>query len=149
MLRLKAVSWLSSAELTGFSRGRALANFRRHGVILGEIGLASETCILLAGGTKIPCPNASSERVAVGPPARGEVQELPFKPSTRWHRRVARDPLEVLFSHKDSANLVDASRPRVTEHLAQFEREHLAVRQGRQLAVRVDQPGNSTNMRVA
>jgi hypothetical protein len=35
------------------------------------------------------------------------------------------------------------------ERLAQFEREHLAVRQGRQLAVRVEQPGHSTNMRDA
>jgi hypothetical protein len=44
---------------------------------------------------------------------------------------------------------LDLSRERVTEWLAQFERERLVVRQGRQLAVHVNQPGNSTNMRVA
>jgi catalase (peroxidase I) len=35
------------------------------------------------------------------------------------------------------ADLVGASRPRVTEHLAQFEREHLIIRQGRQLCASV------------
>ncbi len=43
--------------------------------------------------------------------------------------------LRVAFSHKDLASLVGASRPRVTEHLAQLEREHLVFRQGRQLVI--------------
>lgn len=43
--------------------------------------------------------------------------------------------LRVSFSHQDIADLVGASRPRVTEHLAQFEREHVIIRQGRQLIV--------------
>ena len=46
--------------------------------------------------------------------------------------------LRGLFSHQDLADLVGASRPRVTEHLAQLEREHLVIRQGRQLIVCVD-----------
>ena len=46
--------------------------------------------------------------------------------------------LKASFSHQDIADLVGASRPRVTEHLAQLEREHLIIRQGRQLIVRVD-----------
>ena len=40
--------------------------------------------------------------------------------------------------HKDLAELVGASRPRVTEYLMQFEREQLIVRDGRQLVVRRD-----------
>jgi CRP-like cAMP-binding protein len=40
--------------------------------------------------------------------------------------------LRVAFNHKDIAGLVGASRPRVTEHLARLEREHLVFRQGRQ-----------------
>lgn len=40
--------------------------------------------------------------------------------------------------HKDLADLVGATRPRVTEHLAELEREHLLIRQGRQLIVRLD-----------
>lgn len=44
---------------------------------------------------------------------------------------------------------LDFTQPIVAERLAQFQREHLVVRQGRQFAVHVDQPGNSTNMRVA
>jgi CRP/FNR family transcriptional regulator, cyclic AMP receptor protein len=50
--------------------------------------------------------------------------------------------LRVSFSHQDIANLVGASRPRVTEHLAQLEREHLVIRQGRQLIVCTDKIGN-------
>ena len=38
--------------------------------------------------------------------------------------------LRASFSHQDIADLVGASRPRVTEHLAQLEREHLVIRQG-------------------
>jgi CRP-like cAMP-binding protein len=51
--------------------------------------------------------------------------------------------LRVAFSHKDLASLVGASRPRVTEHLAQLEREHLVLRQGRQLIVQVAELGAS------
>jgi DNA-binding GntR family transcriptional regulator len=41
-------------------------------------------------------------------------------------------------THKDIAELVGASRPRVTEYLARFERRHLLVRHGRQMVVRRD-----------
>lgn len=51
--------------------------------------------------------------------------------------------LKASFSHQDIADLVGASRPRVTEHLAQLEREHLVVRQGRRLIVCVDQIENA------
>jgi CRP-like cAMP-binding protein len=51
--------------------------------------------------------------------------------------------LRVVFSHKDLASLVGASRPRVTEHLAQLEREHLVFHQGRQLIVNVGLLENS------
>jgi CRP/FNR family transcriptional regulator len=46
--------------------------------------------------------------------------------------------LTVPASHKDLAELVGASRPRVTEYLALLERENLIVRDGRQLIVRRD-----------
>ena len=51
--------------------------------------------------------------------------------------------LGVSFSHQDIADLVGASRPRVTEHLAQLEHEHLVIRQGRRLIVRVDKIGHT------
>jgi CRP-like cAMP-binding protein len=53
--------------------------------------------------------------------------------------------LRVSFSHKDIANLVGASRPRVTEHLAQLERERFLTRQGRQLVVQVAKLSESVN----
>jgi CRP-like cAMP-binding protein len=46
--------------------------------------------------------------------------------------------LTVPARHKDFAELVGASRPRVTEYLAGFERKHLIERDGRQLVVRRD-----------
>jgi CRP-like cAMP-binding protein len=45
--------------------------------------------------------------------------------------------LTVALSHRDIADLVGASRPRVTEHLAELERERFVIRQGRQLVVQV------------
>ncbi|MDO8432042.1 MAG: Crp/Fnr family transcriptional regulator [Candidatus Binatus sp.] len=57
--------------------------------------------------------------------------------------------LRVSFSHKDIANLVGASRPRVTEHLAQLERERFLTRQGRQLVVQVDKLAQSVNAHTA
>jgi CRP/FNR family transcriptional regulator, cyclic AMP receptor protein len=53
-----------------------------------------------------------------------------------------RDPqgvrLTVAATHKDLAELVGASRPRVTEYLTNFERKHLIVRDGRQLIIKRD-----------
>jgi DNA-binding transcriptional ArsR family regulator len=40
------------------------------------------------------------------------------------------------FSHDDIAELVGASRPRITEHLARLERAGLLSRQGRRFIVR-------------
>ena len=53
--------------------------------------------------------------------------------------------LRVPFSHKDIANLVGATRPRVTEHLARLEREKFMIRQGRQMIVRVTKLFDSMN----
>ena len=53
--------------------------------------------------------------------------------------------LRVTFSHKDIANLVGASRPRVTEHLARLEEEQFLIRQGRQMVVRVGSLFDSVN----
>ena len=53
--------------------------------------------------------------------------------------------LRVAFSHKDIANLVGASRPRVTEHLARLEREKFMMRQGRQMVVQVAKLLDSMN----
>lgn len=57
--------------------------------------------------------------------------------------------LRVAFSHKDIANLVGASRPRVTEHLARLEHEKFVVRQGRQMVVQVARLFDSMNPQVS
>lgn len=57
--------------------------------------------------------------------------------------------LRVAFSHRHLANLVGASRPRVTEHLARLERDRLLIRQGRQLVVRTDKLEDSVRVRIA
>jgi CRP-like cAMP-binding protein len=51
--------------------------------------------------------------------------------------------LTVSLSHKDIADLVGASRPRVTEHLAELERERFVIRQGRQFVVQVNKLSES------
>jgi CRP-like cAMP-binding protein len=51
--------------------------------------------------------------------------------------------LEASFHQRDIADLVGASRPRVSEHLAELEREKLLIRQGRQLIVCIDRMKNS------
>ena len=56
--------------------------------------------------------------------------------------------LRVALSHRHLANLVGASRPRVTEHLARLERDGLVIRQGRQLVVRADELENSMSERI-
>ncbi len=50
--------------------------------------------------------------------------------------------LGVPVRHSDLAELVGASRPRVTEHLARLEREALVIRQGRELVVLADKLEN-------
>jgi CRP-like cAMP-binding protein len=57
--------------------------------------------------------------------------------------------LRIALSHKDLASLVGASRPRVTEHLAQLEREHTVFRQGRQLVIRSSDLGHSRTLQAA
>jgi CRP/FNR family transcriptional regulator, cyclic AMP receptor protein len=51
--------------------------------------------------------------------------------------------LTVSFSHKDIASIAGASRPRVTEHLRQLERDHMLFRQGRQFIVSAGKLSNS------
>jgi len=53
--------------------------------------------------------------------------------------------LRVSFSHKDIADLVGATRPRVSEHLARLEREKFVIRQGRQMVVQVAKLFDSIN----
>jgi CRP-like cAMP-binding protein len=54
--------------------------------------------------------------------------------------------LRVTISQKDLAGLVGASRPRVTEQLAELVREHLLIRQGRQMIVCLDKIDDSTSV---
>jgi CRP/FNR family cyclic AMP-dependent transcriptional regulator len=54
--------------------------------------------------------------------------------------------LAAHFTHQDIADLVGASRPRVTEQLAQLEREHLIIRQGRRWIVRAEELRNATGV---
>ena len=209
--RLKALSWLSPSELALLVGALALANYKRHAVILREVALAQDAHILLAGIARITCLNARNERVTVAMLAPGPIPEFPALPISQsgfqceayndcrvgtvswddfdgitvnahesafkqfhrndlkqWYRLLLRSSsflnlglheriavallelcsdfgieesrgtlLRVSFSHKDIANLVGASRPRVTEHLARLEREKFVIRQGRQMVVQV------------
>jgi CRP-like cAMP-binding protein len=221
--RLKALSWLSTSELTLLVGALAVTNFGRDEVILREAALASEAHILLTGIARITCMNARSERVTVALLAPGPIPEFPCLPNSRFnfqcvaykdcrvgslsrkdfeaiavnasepaskkmhenalqqwyrlllrgsgylnlglHERVALALLELCsdfgvqdsrgtllrapFSHKDIAELVGASRPRVTEHLAKLERDRFILRQGRQLIVHAGKLSDSMAARAA
>jgi CRP-like cAMP-binding protein len=56
--------------------------------------------------------------------------------------------LRIVVSQTHLANLVGASRPRVTEHLAHLERDGLLIRQGRKLIVRADELKDSISGRI-
>jgi CRP-like cAMP-binding protein len=56
--------------------------------------------------------------------------------------------LRIAVSHGHIANLVGASRPRVTEHLARLEHDGLVIRQGRQLVVCADKLEDSMSRRI-
>lgn len=217
LTRLKALAWLSAAELELLAGTLALATFKRSQIIFREAALASRAHILLQGIARITCQNARGERVTIALLPPGPIPEFPSLPFSRFdfrceayndcrigslswndfesiaahrsesvfktfhenglqqcyrlllrsssffslglHERIAVTLLELAsdfgikesrgallrtsFSHQDIADLVGASRPRVTEHLAQLERQHLIIRQGRQLIVRVDELGNA------
>jgi hypothetical protein len=51
--------------------------------------------------------------------------------------------LGIPISHKDLAGIVGASRPRITEHLAQMERDQMIIRQGRQFIINTDELSRS------
>lgn len=210
--RLKALSWLSTSELTLLVGALAVANFKRREVILREAALASGVNILLTGIARITCTNARRERVTIALLAPGPIPEFPALPMSQsnfqceayndcrvgslsraefdgitekssadafkhlrendlkqWYRLLLRSSsflnlglreriaitllelcsdfgikesrgtlLRVSFSHKDIADLVGASRPRTTEHLARLERGKFIIRQGRQLVVLAD-----------
>jgi CRP-like cAMP-binding protein len=223
LTRLRALSWLSTSELTSLADALVVVNFGRHGIILGEAALASDAHILLSGIARITCVNARRERVTVAMIPPGPIPEFPSwetsqfnfqcaaykdcrvgtlsrgafdritahasEPASRkmhendlkqWYRlmvrsssylspglrdRVALTLLELCsdfgveesrgtllretFSHQDIAELVGASRPRVTEHLARFEREHFVHRQGRQFIVSVGMLSDAMAARAA
>ena len=222
LTRLKALSWLSPSELALLVSALALANYKRHAVILRDVGLAQDAHILLAGIARITCLNARNERVTVAMLAPGPIPEFPAPPISQssfqceayndcrvgtvswddfdgitvnaresafkqfhrndlkqWYRLLLRSSsfmnlglheriaiallelcsdfgieesrgtlLRVSFSHKDIANLVGASRPRVTEHLLRLEREKFLIRQGRQMVVQVAKLFDSMNMQA-
>ena len=211
--RIGSLACFSASGLSELAEALEVRNFRRHEVICGESGLASEEHILLAGIASVTCANSHRERVTVALLAPGPIPEFPALPSSQyrfqceaygdcrvgaiswerfneisptasqmamrifhqsnlkhWYRLLLRGSsflnldlherlrialldlcadfgiedsrgilLRVSLSHKDLANLVGASRPRVTEQLARLERERLVIRQGRQLVVRVGQ----------
>jgi len=222
--RLKTLSWLSPSELALLVRTLALANYKRHAVILREAELAQDDAhILLAGIARITCLNTRNERVTVAMLAPGPIPEFPAMPLSQssfqceayndcrvgtlswndfdritanapesafrqfhrdylkqWyrlllrgssllnlglHERIAIALLElcsdfgieesrgnlvhISFSHNDIANLVGASRPRVTEHLARLEREKFVIRQRRQMSVQVAKLFDSMNAQAA
>ena len=83
LIRLKALSWLSAAELTMLAGVLALANFKRSEIILREAAFSADAHILLTGIARITCRNARSERVTVALLPPGPIPEFPSLPLSR------------------------------------------------------------------
>ena len=47
--------------------------------------------------------------------------------------------LGISISHRELASITGASRPRITEHLAQMARDQMIIRQGRQCSRKTDE----------
>ena len=62
-----------------------------------------------------------------------------------WVEESSGTLLRISFRHKNIGNMVGASQPRVTEHLALLEREKFVIRQGRQMVVQVAKLFDSMN----
>jgi hypothetical protein len=75
--RLRALSWLSTSELTSLVGALAATNFGRHEIILGEAALASDVHILMTGIARATCMNGRRERVTVAMIAPGPIPEFP------------------------------------------------------------------------
>jgi hypothetical protein len=75
--RLKALSWLSTSELTALGGALSTTNFARYEKILDEAALASGAHLLLTGIARITCTNARRERVTVALLAPGPIPEFP------------------------------------------------------------------------
>ena len=57
--------------------------------------------------------------------------------------------LGISISHKELASITGASRPRITEHLAQMVRDQTVIRQGRQFIISTDRLSRSLAARQA
>jgi CRP-like cAMP-binding protein len=219
--RIKSITCFSDSELKELAAALEVGDFKRHDVICGESGLASDARVLLGGIACITCASSRRQRVTVSLLAPGPIPEFPALPSSHyrfqceahgdcrvgaiswerlseisptasrvatrafhqnnlkhWYRLLLRGSnflsldlherlgialldlcadfgipdargslLRVSISHQDLADLVGASRPRVTEQLARFEREQVVIRQGRQLVVRISRLGGQVGIR--
>jgi CRP-like cAMP-binding protein len=116
--RMGSVSWTAFDEITANARESAFRKFHENDLKQWYLGLHERIAVALLE----LCSDFGIEE------SRGTL-------------------LRISFSHRDIANLVGASRPRVTEHLAQLERERFLIRQGRQLVVKVGALGDSMSVR--
>jgi CRP/FNR family cyclic AMP-dependent transcriptional regulator len=127
--RVGSVSWDTFNDITRLSIGSTFKKFHRND-LQQSYGLLLRSSSFLNLGLRDRVTNT--------------LLELASDFGIKESRGVL---LRVSFSHQDIADLVGASRPRVTEHLAQLEREHLLVRQGRQMIVCVDEIGSAITAR--
>lgn len=127
--RVGSVSWTAFDEITANARESAFRKFHENDLKQWYRVLLRSSSFLNLG---------LHERIAVA------LLELCSDFGIEESRGTL---LRISFSHRDIANLVGASRPRVTEHLAQLEREQFVIRQGRQLVVKVGALGDSMSVR--
>ena len=105
---LKNISWLTTRQLNKLAGALSVIGVERRGQIFDERDTSDRVHVLLSGVARITCRNRKGRRAV------------------------------VIMRHKDLAELAGASRPRVSEHLTEFEDKHLITRRKRQVIVNRD-----------
>jgi CRP-like cAMP-binding protein len=165
---LKNISWLSWRQLNRLAAAISISAVEKREVIIAEKHSPESAYILLSGVARISCRNRKGDRISLGVSSedfkrmaasyqgRWDLVQLRctnFMGCT-LEERLALILLELSGNfgvedkrgtrlmiparHKDLADLVGASRPRVTEFLSQFERDNFLIRDGRHLIVHRD-----------
>src|SRR5208337_2780163 len=147
----------AARELDKLSNALTVSMIEKRAIIFDEKHLPDSACILLSGVARITCRNRKGQRTLVMMVAPGMVPSFPppvSGMSCNLEERLALILLELSETfgvpdakgirltlpvrHRDLAELVGASRPRITEHLNLFERKGLISREIRQLVVNRD-----------
>jgi hypothetical protein len=81
---LKALSWLSTAELALLARTAAVTHFKESQIIFHATALPSDAHILSHGIARITCRSARARRVTIALIPAGPIPQFPSLPISQF-----------------------------------------------------------------